>query len=258
MIETNGKLEALEADSPEASDFWARIEKLRKDAAAGTPDFRELQNIIDEIDTKCGQPPLVKLGWLFVAKLASGFLFGDLSRELVSQVDRFIEYVKENPADGSITDFLIENIPNMFYVAGDLRRAAQYVEILSNGPLKDRIDPGSIPGLEFNRLTYLLELEHLQPMRSEKMRTKLKEQARAVLDDPVVNQIEQMASAIMDTQGLYKIVFGKDAPEVRAGIDLCVKAADIAAEWEKDCAEACREWRLEAGWLRYFDLSSRW
>lgn len=253
----SGKVETLVLANADASDLWTRIDKLRLGALAGNADVVELQRLIDEIDSRCENVPLIKLGWLLMTKLGSGLLFGDRTNDLVTQVDRFLQYAQDNPSDAEIDSALLLNIPNAFYVVGDLRRAVNYSDRLLTGPLSGRLDDETKVGLNYNRLTYLLELEHIKPMRSASLRKKLQLEVEAALDDATLKKHAALDSALMDSLGLYKIVFGTTPNEVRSGIELCMKSVDIAADWEKPVAAACRDWRLEAGWLRYFDLTNQ-
>jgi ppGpp synthetase/RelA/SpoT-type nucleotidyltranferase len=144
-------------------DLWTKIDAIRTSATEGTMAMSSVQELIDEIDTVCSEPPMLKIGWLLMAKLASGFVVGDRARDLSVQVDRFLTYVEENPEDMSIANGLLWKVPGMFYVAGDLVRAAEYTERLAIGLLKDKLSDAESIEFEFNRLTYLLEFEHLKP-----------------------------------------------------------------------------------------------
>ncbi|UWU83240.1 RelA/SpoT domain-containing protein [Bradyrhizobium yuanmingense] len=252
-----GRLEPLRAGSPEAAALWERIDVLRAESADGNYDVHRLNAIVDEIDTLCAQPPLVKFGWLLMTKVASGLLFGDRSRELSIQIERFIDYSTSNPADPDLKSEVLLSIPNAFYVAGDLRRAAEYCERLTSSNLTGRFDADTQLVLNFNRITYLLELEHLRPMRNKSHLQTLKADVEKILGDERFQKMDALKSAFMDTQGLFRIVFGETPAEVRQGIELCTESVKLAAEFERDVAEACLNWRLQAGWLRYFDLTAK-
>lgn len=253
----DGRLKALRAGNPEAADLWERIDLLRSESADGNYDGRKLNAIVEEIDTLCAQPPLVKFGWLLMTKVASGLLLGDRSRELSIQIERLIEYSTAHPDDPDMTPEVLLSIPNAFYVAGDLRRAAEFCDRLTSSNLVTRFDANTKLVLDFNRITYLLELEHLRPMRNKAHLLVLKNDVEKILADERFQEMKPLKSAFMDTQGLFKIVFGEAPAEVRAGIELCTSSVQFAGEFERDVAEACLDWRLEAGWLRYFDLTAK-
>ena len=244
----------LDLTSPPLSELWARIEALRASAIATAPDPVAAQEVIDEIDATCAEAPLIRAGWLLITRLASGFLFGDRSRDLVTQVDRLLEYAEAN-SDPTLTPRVLQAVPMAFYVVGDLQRAAQYTSRLTSGLLEGRLSDFERDGFAFNRLSYLLEHEQLKPMRSASRRERLRLEIEEGLRAPNLREKPAMASAIGDTEGLFKIVFGATPAEVKAGIRECSSAADQATPDERDVAEACRDWRLEAGWRRYFDLS---
>jgi hypothetical protein len=100
-------------------------------------------------------------------------------------------------------------------------------------------------------------LSILSPTRSWHQRAALKENLIKILVDPGLQADRSIQSAAMDTQGLFHIVFGNTAGDIRMGIRLCTDAAALAEGAEKIVAHACLEWRLEAGWRKYFDLSDR-
>lgn len=247
----------LELLNPSLSTILKRITNLRCAAATGRPDVKAVQDIIDEIDELCSSPPFIRTGWLLVTLLASGFAFGDRANDLATQVERFLTYVARHPDDKALSPKVLQAIPLAFYVIGDLQRAAQYTERLMTTVLKDKLSNAEAAGLEFNRLSYLLEFEQLRPTRSEARRKRLKAMVEEGLNDPNLKLVPGLASCIEDTQGLFDIVFGETSTEVKRGIAKCNEAAKNAAPDEKDVAEACRDWRLEAGWRRYFDLSDR-
>jgi ppGpp synthetase/RelA/SpoT-type nucleotidyltranferase len=251
----SGRLDSLGAGRPEASELWRRIDEFRAQSTSGNFDSEKLQKLVADIDSLCEAPPFVKIGWLLMTKVASGLLFGDFSRAISIQVDSFLKYAAENLTE--VDAALLISVPNAFYVAGDLRRAAQYCDIVAAGPFESLIDEHCRLALRFNRLTYLLELEHLRPMRNQQIREKLKQDVKVLLEDESYKKDEEMESAFMDTEGLYKIVFGDTPAEVRSGIELCTRSVELAKSWEMDVALACRDWRVEAGWLRYFDLVTR-
>lgn len=249
-----GQIAALGGNDPEVDSVVARIDALR--AAWPDGDVSGVQAVIDEIDDRAQSAPFVKVGWLLMARLVSGLRFGDRSRELATQVDRFLQYAEGNPDDADITQSLLENLPSVFYVAGDLKRAVDYTEHLAGG-LLSHLDEAGQAELTFNRASFLLEIEHLRPSRGPTVRDALEAEVANALGHPALDDKGPMASAIMDSRGLFKIVFGKTPGEVREGIELCIRSADIAEGVDKPVAESCREWRLEAGWRQYFDLSDQ-
>jgi ppGpp synthetase/RelA/SpoT-type nucleotidyltranferase len=255
-----GKFASLAGDNEAALALDKKVSDLRSAGGRGRPDLAGVQAIIDEIDASCADAPLVKVGWLLMAKLASGLMCGDRSRELADQVDRFLAFAEKHPDDAALTVDLLTQVPGVFYVAGDLKRAAEYTDLLASGLLNGKLSGVDDAGFTFNRLTYLLELEHLKPSRSKREREKLEADVEAALQaieklDEAKLKAEGMVSAVMDSRGLYKIVFGKTPTAVREGIELCIASVAHAEGLDRPIAESCREWRLEAGWRRYFDLS---
>lgn len=223
-----GILEQTIMSNTIAAKWSKQIDAVRKRALKGNSDVRTVQKIIDEIDKKCIKPPLIQVGWLLVAKLGGGLLFGDRTRDVATQVDRFLRFARSG---GEGTDFhpsVFMNIPNAFYVVGDLRRAAEYSDLLCQGSYP--LDDESKLGLHYNGLTYLLELEHIKPTRSAALRKQLQRQIADAIADPRMQERPNAASAVMDSHGLFKIVFGETPQEIRDGIDLCTRSAAIAAD----------------------------
>lgn len=273
MIETRQKIEAaafksycvhlfeslglalaqqLDGYGDDIKSIEKRIDAARSDAQAGTLKSEEVENIIHRISEVCAEPPKLNFGWYLIAKLSSGGMLGHNADDVAHHVDIFLR-----TADPSLLD-VIGQIPMAFYVSGDLARAAEYTHKIQTGVLAGRLSDKDAMVLEFNRFCYLLEHEHLKPSRSQIRRQQLKTDIEAFLPRLRTLNAPEIKSALQDTYGLLDIVYGKTPEEVRRGIDLCITAPDLATtDYDRDIAEKCREWRIQAGWRKYYDLLDR-
>lgn len=247
LLNAPGRTESLGEKTDDIRELRARVDDLWSRRA------NTQQSEVDAVAANIEQINRPEWGWLLMTRLACGGALGDRSRETAHHVDRFLQ----SAHDGQKLKHpsrLIQNVPMALYVAGDFSRAVDYSERLMKPPFLAELTPDDIASIEYNRDCFLLEREHLRPSRKPAARAALAERLRPRIFDDRYFEDEEYRSAALDSRGLFQIVFGACQKEVRLGIDDCVEAARTAPEHERELADACREWRLEAGWRRYFDL----
>lgn len=252
----------LDLKNRKITKLWKKIDALRKQAETETIGSGRIEKLMEEVAALGDQHvDDVKHAWLLATRAGSGRRLGDLSKFIGIHAERFVRLLRDEPWTNEKKRLTLQ-IPFTFYVAGDLRKAIHFSDQLIrdlSAPLADpkaaSLAQSDLAYVRFNRMSHLLDMELLLPTASESKRSKIEHECRECLSDPKIKTLPNIASALMDAEGLLEIVFGSTREAIRRGIEKCVASVGVAPQTEAMAANACLEWRLEAGWRRYFDVS---
>ncbi|MEQ1812144.1 MAG: hypothetical protein ABL889_19610 [Terricaulis sp.] len=214
-------------------------------------DDQALHSISEEIASACENDALLRFAWLLAVRLA-GFRTGaTYSRFLEDQVERVWVHIEDWVAAKQFTERELGAIPLGFYCINAVAYAEKILALADS--LK--LSPTRRQYMRFNKATWLTEQECVQPTKAH-VKAATEAEVRRLMAE-VLADAPPDDDAIMDTEGLIDIVFGKTKEDVRRGIKKCNDALAISSPDDANVAEAYAEWRTQAGWRRYFDLAER-
>ena len=245
---------------PQVSKLWGRLYSARdylKVCPTEDPDFAAICNEIDEL---CNDEGLIRYAWPLAAEISSLRKDRVSVRFLQNQIHKLDSKLIGWIGEGKFSERELVAIPLSFYASGDFDEALRFADKLIEGHDRYNIPPRRVNITKFNKATWIAERELLRHSKPEDLSI-LHAEAVELLKAVSGEDYADLNSCILDTEGLIKIVFGNDPETVRKGIEECDQADQNemliqhkAISNERHVSNAYREWHVQYGWRKYFDL----